>query len=237
MINRSVVFLAALILFARAWDATAQSPPTVVTMLRGACSSTLNGVDTDCDRKGVLTTLPNGRTIFNVVGKVVATIGFAGRMQETSANQKVLWVDRAYINQSSVDADGQCSIESVGQNTTVSCKAILKDGRLLVADFKDAATEISSNPETTVGQSPAPDCEATIKVHAFLSRAQFQCGFRYYSQDMIDNARACAAQLGEDHVKDLITSGMATFDRNERERGHRALCADILKKFPGIVRR
>jgi hypothetical protein len=111
-----------------------------------------------------------------------------------------------------------------------------EDGRLLVADITDATIETTTIPATTVTQPQVSDCSATMKTHAFLSRAQFQCDYRYYSQAMINNARVCRTQFNESEAKDLLTSGMATFDRNEKERGHRALCSEILKTFPSIVR-
>ncbi len=30
---------------------------------------------------------------------------------------------------------------------------------------------------------------------------------------------------------------MSTFDRNEKERGHAKVCADVLKEFPDMVRK
>ena len=80
------------------------------------------------------------------------------------------------------------------------------------------------------------ECQKILKAHGFLSRAQFQCGFREYSNEMIESARRCAQRLNKTVSKDLLSSGMATFDENEREKGHKLLCEEILSQFPGIVR-
>ena len=42
--------------------------------------------------------------------------------------------------------------------------------------------------------------------------------------------------MNDAEVKQLLRSGMDMFDRNEGERGHTALCRDILTDFPGVVR-
>jgi hypothetical protein len=79
-------------------------------------------------------------------------------------------------------------------------------------------------------------CPGILKTHGFLSRAQFQCKFQSYSRDMIDSASRCSKAMNDAEVKQLLRSGMDTFDRNEGERGHAALCRDILTDFPGVVR-
>ena len=143
-----------------------------------------------------------------------------------------------------IDADGQCSFESSGTspiNSKIECHAILKDGRTLTASF------ISDYNWTAVfgelrapGQKPAPHpeaCERILQTHGFLSRAQFQCHYRYYSMSMLQEAKACSANLSEERVKEIVGTGMKSFDRNESERGHDKLCRDILKDFGNFIRR
>jgi hypothetical protein len=78
-------------------------------------------------------------------------------------------------------------------------------------------------------------CENIMKTHGFLSRAQFQCGFRAYSNDMMASAKKCSQGMSEHLIQELLKSGMETFDRVEHERGHEQICQDILADFPGIV--
>ena len=80
-------------------------------------------------------------------------------------------------------------------------------------------------------------CAGILKAHGFLSRAQFQCAFGYYSNAMIESARACAKNLAEAEAKQLLLQGMQTFDLDEKERGHAALCAQVLRDFSGMVRK
>jgi hypothetical protein len=89
---------------------------------------------------------------------------------------------------------------------------------------------------TARAQQSTDDCESILKAHGFLSRAQFQCGFRDYSEEMMQSAARCSRGLKEADAKSLLRSGMSLFDRNEREKGHDALCKEILAKFPGMVR-
>ena len=81
------------------------------------------------------------------------------------------------------------------------------------------------------------NCVNIIKTHGFLSRAQFQCGFKYYSNEMMQEAKACSQTLPEKESMELLKFGMQSFDRNEMERGHIQLCEDILHSFPNILRK
>jgi hypothetical protein len=80
-------------------------------------------------------------------------------------------------------------------------------------------------------------CVSIIKTHGFLSRAQFQCGFEYYSNEMIQEAKTCSETLPENEKRGLLKLGMQLFDRNEKERGHVQICEDILRDFPKILRK
>jgi tetratricopeptide (TPR) repeat protein len=77
-------------------------------------------------------------------------------------------------------------------------------------------------------------CATIVRTHGFLSRAQFQCGFSYYSDEMLNAAKACTQMLSSDEMTASLRAGMQTFDRNETERGHDDLCQDIRKSFPKV---
>ena len=53
---------------------------------------------------------------------------------------------------------------------------------------------------------------------------------------MIDDARVCGQQLGDREWKDMVALGFARFDQNEKTRGHKAICVEIFKDFPDVVR-
>lgn len=97
---------------------------------------------------------------------------------------------------------------------------------LLAAPLQSQQAQAPQRPE---------NCDAIIKTHGFLSRAQFQCGFGYYSNDMMLAARECSSGRRPEQVSKLLRQGMETFDADEREMSHDALCQDILQKFPKIV--
>jgi hypothetical protein len=94
----------------------------------------------------------------------------------------------------------------------------------------DAAPKSAETEEASI-------CIQTIKTHGFLSRAQFQCRYTKYANSMMDAARLCYGKLSDADRKEALRAGMATFDLNEREKGHEALCQDILIKFPKTVAR
>ena len=83
----------------------------------------------------------------------------------------------------------------------------------------------------------AIDCEALMKSHGFASRAQFQCGFDRYSEDMLRQAKECGGYMSEARLQEKLTEGMKLFDRNEKERGHKQMCGDVLRTIPRIVGR
>jgi hypothetical protein len=89
----------------------------------------------------------------------------------------------------------------------------------------------------SVASSSAVDCEAYIKLHGFLSRAQFQCGFSRYAKDVLVQARDCGQHMSETRMSESLSSGMKLFDERETERGHAAICNSVLKDFPKAVGR
>ncbi|MBV8914760.1 MAG: hypothetical protein JOZ05_17175 [Acetobacteraceae bacterium] len=92
-------------------------------------------------------------------------------------------------------------------------------------------------PASGVAQPAAQSgCESILKAHGFLSRAQFQCNFGWYSREMMESARRCSQGMDEAQVRQLLASGMQTFDRNEQQKGHAAMCREVLANFPGMLR-
>jgi len=86
------------------------------------------------------------------------------------------------------------------------------------------------------GQSAnSQSCPVTLRMHGFLSKAQFECGFSRYSQDFIGEVRACSSTMSDAVAKDQISKGMTTFDDNVQERGKQQVCRSIRQTFPNIV--
>ncbi len=84
------------------------------------------------------------------------------------------------------------------------------------------------------GKSPSY-CESLLATHGLLTRAQFQCGFNRYSNQLINAARTCYKELGEERAMEIIKFGMLEFDRNEGELGRKKLCSSLLQDFPQYV--
>jgi hypothetical protein len=87
---------------------------------------------------------------------------------------------------------------------------------------------------------PAPGvctCEETVETHAFLTRGQFQCDFRFSGGGMLEAARACSKRMSDETFKSWIEIGMHMCDYNKLQRGHAAMCASLLADFPHILRR
>jgi hypothetical protein len=90
-------------------------------------------------------------------------------------------------------------------------------------------------PMTSPGGT-VEDCSKTIKLHGYLSRAQFQCGFNSYSEIMMSAAKRCAPQIGDAATQTELRSGMTLFDQEERQRGHAAECRAVATQYSGFVR-
>jgi len=105
---------------------------------------------------------------------------------------------------------------------------------LLLWSIGNTYLEPPALAQTTI-QNDA-ECKRLLRAHGFLSRAQFQCDFREYSSEMLEAARSCAQRFSETAMQELIRGGMVLFDENEKEKGHKSLCEEILIKFPNIVR-
>jgi hypothetical protein len=233
---KTLIRLAAAVLaFASAAGAQQTSSPTI-TMLDGECRALLNGTDIGCPKGAIYSALANGRHMVNFATTDIATIGFAGaRLQMTGDASSILWLDGAYINQQRFPADGQCSLEhKPSKGVELTCKAILRDGRKLFGSVTASEQKDVFMGIKPIGQRKA-DCEGIIKAHGMLTRAQFQCGFEKYSNEMIQDARRCSAMVGDTAAKDLLREGMETFDWNEQKRGHEEMCRSILANFPGLI--
>ena len=209
--------------------------------VRGDCKTQLNGADIDCEGMLLYSSFKNGRALVNFSGRELSLIGFAG---PALGKDQVLWVDRVYLNKTAIGADGQCSFDITGENSKsskIECRAIMKDGRKLAAsltsmnEWKAVIGELQLPGKKTAKELES--CNSTLRTHGFLSRAQFQCGFRHYNEQMIEAARSCSDGRSENDIQAAMLGGMKLFDQNESERGHSKVCRDILKDFPNIVRR
>lgn len=79
-------------------------------------------------------------------------------------------------------------------------------------------------------------CEQLVSVHGLLTRAQVECGFNKYNDQLIsDSAKCFKHELGDDYGKDVLVFGMKEFDRNVKEKGKTATCKSLLKEFPEYV--
>ena len=224
------------------------SSPKIIAFASGACSVSVAGTDVGCEGKGIHTLLLNGHHLFDFTTKDVAIVGFAGtRVDRFDGSKPVLWVEHVYISNNQYDADGQCSyVTDTNDDKTfrkVECRALLRDGRKVTAeldgrsDGKPSSMTQQAGATTDPEGNPESTCEKTIRLHGMLTRAQFQCGYRSYNTALTDAARQCNKEVGEAKMEQRLKDGFHDFDANEQERGHKAICAELLKRFSSFVRR
>ncbi|WP_436660332.1 hypothetical protein [Acinetobacter sp. P1(2025)] len=81
-------------------------------------------------------------------------------------------------------------------------------------------------------------CEQIVSLHGFLSRAQFECGYSKYNEELItDSAKCFKHELGDEYGKKVLTFGMEEFDRNVQDKGKPQICRDLLKEFSEYVQK
>ena len=224
------------------------SAPKILAFASGTCSVAVNGTDVGCQQKAVESVLANGHHMFDFTSKDLDVVGFAGtRVERLDPKTPVLWVERVYLGNNQYEADGSCNYETDSADDKtfrkVECKALLRDGRKVSAvldgksDGPPSSMTEQAGADTDPEGNPESSCEKLVRLHGMLSRAQFQCGYRSYNSALISQASECAKQVGDDKTKQKIESGMRDFDANEKERGHKGICAELLRAFPSYVRR
>ena len=77
-----------------------------------------------------------------------------------------------------------------------------------------------------------------VKLHAMLSHAQFQCGYRFYNPAMIAMAAKAATLLSDETLQVTMVDGIKAFDlgvaKNRGDMGR--ACDTLMQAFPAIVR-
>lgn len=102
------------------------------------------------------------------------------------------------------------------------------------------STAIHAAPSNkTVANSNEPTyCEETILFHGMMSRAQFECGYSQYNDQLINEASQCIhRELGEDYGDKLLKYGMAEYDLLVKKKGKQNTCRTLLKEYPNVVRK
>lgn len=86
------------------------------------------------------------------------------------------------------------------------------------------------------GPAQAFDCEALLKLHGLLRRASPACGFNAYNETIVERARTCFDEVGRERGADDIQAGADEFERMDAVRNRDALCLDLGRRFPMVVR-
>lgn len=81
-------------------------------------------------------------------------------------------------------------------------------------------------------------CEQVVALHGFLSRAQYECKYRYYSKEFMHDVGKCSRhELGDKYTEEVLKFGISQFQEREDETPKAQLCKDILKAFPNYVKK
>lgn len=108
---------------------------------------------------------------------------------------------------------------------------------LLVGVFGLVLSQASYSLAPKNGEEPT-FCEQIVSVHGLLSRAQIECGYREYNEELIsDSAKCFKHELGDKYGSEVLMFGMKEYDRHVKEDGKEFTCKYILKEFADYVRK
>ena len=81
-------------------------------------------------------------------------------------------------------------------------------------------------------------CEQAVIYHGMMSRAQFECGYSQYNEELIVESGKCIKhELGDEYGTTLLKIGMSDFDHVVGKMGKQETCKVILKRNPNTVRK
>ncbi|NUF17431.1 hypothetical protein [Acinetobacter lactucae] len=81
-------------------------------------------------------------------------------------------------------------------------------------------------------------CEKAVELHGFLSRAQLDCTYHYYSEELKDAATKCTKhELGDKYGREVMKFGMKQFEERKKEDTKGQLCSRVLKDFPQYIKK
>lgn len=111
-----------------------------------------------------------------------------------------------------------------------------RNGRRLATLAVRATATIVSLVLSASGPAHAFDCEALLKLHGLLSRASVACSFTAYNETIVERARVCFAEVGPEQGVSDIRAGAGEFERLNAFRNRDALCLELGRRFPMVVR-
>lgn len=80
------------------------------------------------------------------------------------------------------------------------------------------------------------DCDGLLRMHGLLRNAARVCGFRRYNDAIVAQARSCYERLGSAQGARDLYAGADEFAALATLLGQDALCPDLLRQFPMVVR-
>jgi hypothetical protein len=254
---KSSSVLTATIVMVSVWATAAANADVSMVIMKGTCTDLVVAGEPleGCESKLLNSNLDNGRTGFYfTAGATVITFSGIGNQQLKINDDNVVQpIDELIIANSGTEHSGRSetyrAVGSCRYNNPykgiakVVCHADTQKGIFsgtFVSDGR-APEDVSPNVGNSDGSSHTPEaenteCVETLRMHGFLSRAQFQCGFKHYSSDLMNEAKACAHDMGDAQMRQQLLTGAKLFDRRERERGHKRLCQEILRDFSKSVK-
>ncbi|WP_339398371.1 hypothetical protein [Denitratimonas sp. CY0512] len=82
-------------------------------------------------------------------------------------------------------------------------------------------------------------CENILATYALLMRAQLECKFKPYDEEINNISKECMKEFTEKRVKEIIKFGLSEFDRNVKELGRDdgRFCQSLAAAHPQIIKK
>ncbi|NEU12723.1 hypothetical protein G3T14_11315 [Methylobacterium sp. BTF04] len=81
------------------------------------------------------------------------------------------------------------------------------------------------------------DCGGLLRMHGLMRNAARVCGFSRYNDAIVARAQSCYETLGSLQGARALRAGAEEFSALVTLRSQDAVCPDLLRQFPMVVRR
>jgi hypothetical protein len=88
----------------------------------------------------------------------------------------------------------------------------------------------------TAVQACADNCDDTVRMDGFFTKARRDCPFSYYAFRFQQQSQLCRDKKGASEWQRLFGVGVSTFDTQATRRGRQALCDKLARDFPMTVK-
>lgn len=100
-----------------------------------------------------------------------------------------------------------------------------------------ANTQLKKGAYTGDYKTRAEYCVSLVHLHGTMTQAQFECGFKGYSDDLMYQANQCMKELGDKPATAALKEGIQMFNHRASMTNLKETCDSALQTFPHILKK